>query len=128
MVSFTSCSKTLLQFMLTLLPECGLHYLAVFHFLHSLCTAEGFLGPADQALLLAQLKLSHTEGVGETEGKGEEVEEEKGTGGGKDVVDKAEEEDVERGEKKGMLCILCVCQTVCTQGVGQCRYEASFIF
>ena len=110
MVPFTSCSKTLLQFMLTLLPECGPHYLAVFHCLHSLCTAEGFLGPADQALLLAQLKLSHTEGLGETEteGKGEEVEEEKGTGE-KGVVDKGEEEDVKKGEdKKGVVCILFV--------------------
>ena len=59
--SFTSSCKTLLQFMLTMLPESGDNFLPVFRCVHGFCAGEGFLGPSDPAHLLGQMKLGGAE-------------------------------------------------------------------
>ena len=72
--SFAPACKTLLQFMLTMLPECGDNFLPVFRCVHGFCVGEGFLGPSDEPLLVEQMKLCRSsEGGGESLEKKEEA-------------------------------------------------------
>ena len=64
----SSC-KTLLQFVLSLLPECGDAYLPIFKFVNSFCTGEAFLSFSVTAFLLQQLKSSRFEEEAEEETK-----------------------------------------------------------
>ena len=96
--------------MLTILPECGDHYLPVFRCIHGFCAGEGFLGSTDQATLLEQMKLSHVE-----EGEGE------GEGGGERETTEKEKDKDGGGAKNGMcmyaLCYVLyvhVCRAMCT--------------
>ena len=73
----SSC-KTLLQFVLSLLPECGDAYLPIFKFVNSFCTGETFLSLSDTAFLVQQLKSSRFEEEGEEETKKEGKEAGKG--------------------------------------------------
>ena len=70
-----SATKTLLQFTLGLLPECGDKFLPVLKAVHGFARGEPFLGLFDTAFLREQLKLSHVE---------EEETEERGEDGGKE--------------------------------------------
>ena len=63
-------TKTLLQFTLSLLPECGDKYLPVLKAVHGFARGEPFLGLFDTAFLQQQLKLSQVEE--ETEGQGDD--------------------------------------------------------
>lgn len=68
-VSLAPACKTLLQFMLTMLPECGDNFLPVFRCIHGFCTGDEILSPSDCALLVEQMKLcqSSSEEGGEKE-------------------------------------------------------------
>lgn len=56
-MSLGPACKTLLQFMLTMLPECGDNFLPVFRGVHGFCTGDEILSPSDWALLVEQMKL-----------------------------------------------------------------------
>ena len=64
MLLFPANLKTLLEFMLNILPASGSSYLPVFRFVHGFCEGESFLSPSDEALLLAQLRQPPTAGEG----------------------------------------------------------------
>ena len=93
MVSFPANVKTLLEFMLRVLPTTGDSYLPVFRFVHGLCEGESFLTASDEALLLEQLRQSVT-----TEGEG-------GGEGGGGVKGESEEVKSEEGDKKNCKCV-----------------------
>lgn len=80
-LSFAPTCKTLLQFMLTMLPECGDHFLPIFRCIHGFCTGEAFLGPTDEPLLIEQMKLCAVSEGGEfLEEKNETEEDESAEG------------------------------------------------
>ena len=83
---FAPTCKTLLQFMLTILPECGHNFLPVFRCVQGFCIGVGFLGPSDEPLLLEQMKLCSASKEG-----GESSEEKEGEGGEGDVSTEEEQ-------------------------------------
>ena len=80
----SSC-KTLLQFVLSLLPECGDAYLSIFKFVNSFCTGEAFLSSSDTAFLVQQLKSSRFEEEAEEKTKKDGQEAGKGVCGRGDI-------------------------------------------
>ena len=82
-LSYPGNIKTLLEFMLRVLPVSGDNFLPVFRCVHGFCVGELFLSPSDEALLLEQMKLNVglEEGGGGGEGEGEGSSE-KSEGGG----------------------------------------------
>ena len=75
-VSLAPACKTLLQFMLTMLPECGDNFLPVVRCIHGFCTGDETLSPSDGALLVEQMKLRQSSQEG-----GEKEEEDSAAGG-----------------------------------------------
>lgn len=57
--------------MLTMLPKCSDNYLPVFRCVHGFCIGEGFLGAADEPLLVEQMKLCALAEGGELSEKNE---------------------------------------------------------
>ena len=70
LLSYAPTCKTLLQYMLTILPESGDNYLPVFRCVHGFSSGEGFLADSDEPVLVEQMKLCESPAEEEEGGGG----------------------------------------------------------